>query len=249
MLLVGVCGCIALAPDDYENSYSLDEADVRVCDEHTKLFRLPPTDTAEESLCNVTDTPFAADMPWDTWASPSRLGTEMFSDLASDQRNFYSRESLELLGGGLLAGGIIANTSLDDAFQRHLRASILGAESDEWYDTFHASKELGNGVYILPVMASAWLGGEVLQRSGDGHIVARWGERSLRGFAVGAPPVMGLQLLTGGSRPGESQRGSNWETFQDNNGVSGHSFVGALPFITAAKLSEGRTEKMIWYSA
>ena len=56
------------------------------------------------------------------------------------------------------------------------------------------------------------------------------------------------QRLTGGSRPGEKDRDSRWLPFQDNNGVSGHSFMAALPFINAAKMTENRWLKAGFYS-
>ncbi|MCA9265621.1 MAG: phosphatase PAP2 family protein [Planctomycetales bacterium] len=166
-----------------------------------------------------------------------------------DHRNFYSPHSLLWLTGGLAVGGLMANTSGDEVIQRHFQASVLGASSDSWYEWFHASKELGNGYYTLPIMAGAYLTSELLPETTGAQRLRLWSERSVRGTLVGAPPLIGLQLLTGGSRPNETDRGSRWSPFDDNNGISGHSFMGALPFITAAKVSENRLEKAGWYAA
>jgi membrane-associated phospholipid phosphatase len=57
-------------------------------------------------------------------------------------------------------------------------------------------------------------------------------------FVVGAPPLYALQWATGASRPDESSAGSRWKPFQDANGVSGHAFVGAIPFLAAADMVE-----------
>ncbi|QDU57236.1 PAP2 superfamily protein [Aeoliella mucimassa] len=203
-----------------------------------------------------TTAPVIAGVPVDLELEPTSNAcsesipqTALFGKLLQDQQQFYSSDSLLMLGSGFAAGSIVANTSLDGAIQRHFRTSVLGAESDEWYHTFHASKELGNGMYTLPVFASAWITAELFPDSELAATMGQWGGRSLRGFAVGAPPVIGLQLLTGGSRPYESPHGSLWKPFNDNNGVSGHSFMGSLPFITAAKMADTRTEKLLWYSA
>lgn len=213
------------------------------------LFDPPSYEVGFEPLAETDEIRDADALPYFASEPRRRAGAGLLSDLVRDQQNFYSRDSLLMLGVGFAAGGAIANTSLDGAIQRHLQSSILGAESDEWYHTFHASKELGNGMYALPVFAGAWLGGELLPKSDAASTFGLWGARSLRGFAAGAPPVIGLQLLTGGSRPGESPHGSRWQTYNDNNGVSGHSFMGALPFITAAKMSDSGAEKAIWYAA
>jgi membrane-associated phospholipid phosphatase len=67
----------------------------------------------------------------------------------------------------------------------------------------------------------------------------------VRAYAVGAPATGLLQLLVGASRPGESSAGSDWKPYQDDNGVSGHAFVGAIPFIVAAK----KCDSLLWKSA
>jgi len=53
---------------------------------------------------------------------------------------------------------------------------------------------------------------------------------------VGGPPALLWQHAIGASRPDEDD--SRWRPFEDNNGVSGHSFMGAVPFIAAAKMAE-----------
>jgi membrane-associated phospholipid phosphatase len=80
------------------------------------------------------------------------------------------------------------------------------------------------------------------------RVTGKWGERAIRGFIVGAPPVTILQQLTGGSRPTETNEGSEWQPLQDNNGVSGHAFMGSLPFITAAKMTDDRALKFLFYA-
>ncbi len=102
---------------------------------------------------------------------------------------------------------------------------------------------------MLPVYAGAWALGSLLPESEFSHNSKTWGEQTIRGFIVGAPPVLLLQRATGGSRPDETAVGSEWQPFQDNNGVSGHAFMGALPFITAAKMSDKLGWKVTWYAA
>ena len=57
---------------------------------------------------------------------------------------------------------------------------------------------------------------------------------------VGAPATGVLQVAIGASRPSETAAGSRWRPFHDNNGVSGHAFVGAVPFLAAAKYTDNR---------
>lgn len=178
-------------------------------------------------------------------SQPSTLAAR----LLRDQVNFYSPESLLLLGSGLGVGAIVANSNMDDAMQRHIHSSLQHANSDDWLKALHANKELGEGRFTLPIFAGAWVVGSLLPESQFSERTRTWGERTLRGFVVGAPPVILLQHATGGSRPGESPRGSEWQPFADNNGVSGHAFMGALPFITAAKMTDHLALKTTLYAA
>ncbi|WP_145457750.1 hypothetical protein [Gimesia panareensis] len=89
----------------------------------------------------------------------------LWSRIKEDHAHYYSKESLLWLAGGFGVGAIIANTSLDGGIQNHLQSSLLGASSDEWLETFHAQKKMGNGLYTLPLFAAAWGRGFCLSRS------------------------------------------------------------------------------------
>jgi len=169
--------------------------------------------------------------------------------LLHDQSNFYSKESLVGLGIVFGAGALMANTQTDEQLQKHFQSSVRGAMSDEWFEFLHSNKELGNGVYTLPVFGAAWLANEYIEGPPMLEAFGLWGERSMRGFLVGAPPVIVGQKLTGGSRPYENSETSEWHPFHDDNGVSGHAFMSALPFITAAKMADSPWKKTFWYSA
>ncbi len=71
----------------------------------------------------------------------------------------------------------------------------------------------------------------------------------LRSILVGGPPLLVLQWATGGARPTETDESSEWRPFHDNNGVSGHSFMGAIPFLSAAKMADNIWIKGSFYAA
>jgi hypothetical protein len=95
---------------------------------------------------------------------------------------------------------------------------------------------LGTGQYVVPVSVAAALLGDRLSLDGGASPVSTWGARSLRAYLTAGPAMFVTQWLTGGSRPDEGS--SHWRPFHDENGVSGHSFVGAVPFLTAARMCE-----------
>ncbi|MCC9645214.1 phosphatase PAP2 family protein [Rhodopirellula sp. JC740] len=172
----------------------------------------------------------------------------LWQRVVSDHRNYYDFHSFKMLAGGFLVGAAVANTQLDQEIQNHFQASVRGATSDDWFESLHSSKELGNGRYTLPVFATAWAAGTYFDETQALATTGRWGERSLRSFLVGAPPLILAQRFTGGSRPGEKDRNSRWLPFQDNNGVSGHAFMSSLPFINAAKMTDRPLLKSAFYA-
>ena len=172
----------------------------------------------------------------------------LWSRIKEDHQHYYSKESLVWLAGGFGVGAIIANTSLDGGIQNHLQSSVLGASSDEWLETFHAQKELGNGRYTLPLFAAACGAGLLFEKVPLINATGEWGERSIRAIIVGTPPMLAMQSITGASRPGETSANAKWKPFQDNNGVSGHSFMGAIPFLAAAKVTDRPLLKVLYYA-
>jgi hypothetical protein len=172
-------------------------------------------------------------------STSTNLVEDAWSGIASDYAGFYSAQGLTYLSIGLGAGALMANTAFDESFLHDAYAeNVVLAPSDEYYKRLHQPKFLGDGYYTIPAFAAAALAEPLIADLPLGPETAEWGRRSLRTILVGGPPVLGLQLLTGGSRPGESSAGSHWKPFEDNNGVSGHSFMGAIPFLSAAKMTD-----------
>ncbi len=157
-----------------------------------------------------------------------------FHKVVSDYRNFYSCESLVGLTAVFGAGALMANTGFDQTMQNAWQTSV----TPSGFGHFVAgTKFLGEGRYELPVWGAAAVTGMLLENSVFGDVVGEWGSRSLRMFTVGAPPLYVLQMATGASRPADGQ-GSQWHMLNDNNGVSGHAFIGAIPFLAAADMVE-----------
>src|SRR5690606_20584378 len=65
---------------------------------------------------------------------------------------------------------------------------------------------------------------------------ARWASRSLRANILGGTQAWALTYMLGSHRPRAGT--SDWQPWNDNDGVSGHSFYGAVPFLTAAHMSD-----------
>jgi hypothetical protein len=170
--------------------------------------------------------------PWAHSAYP-RLARTGYK-VVEDYRNFYSCEGLVCLTAAFGAGALMANTGFDTTMQT---AWMDGVKPTDVGNFFLNCKDIGEGRYALPVFGAAAVTGIILEGNPTGDIVGEWGSRSLRMFVVGAPPIYVLQLATGASRPVDGN-GSQWHMFNDNNGVSGHAFIGAIPFLAAAEMVE-----------
>lgn len=151
--------------------------------------------------------------------------------IVKDYKSFYSSERLMSLGIGFLAGGILANTQVDENIQNWYQDDIRSSNTD---DFSNIAKQFGEGKYLIPIaLLSAGL------NFYDPELeIGVWGVYASRAYFIGAPVLIATQVSTGASRPNEQDYGSQWNPLNDNNGVSGHAFIGAVPFLTLAHMYE-----------
>jgi hypothetical protein len=172
---------------------------------------------------------------WAPLAAPTHPAlSRAFRKVGSDYGNFYSCESLVCVTAAFGAGALMANTGFDTTMQNAWQSGVAPTDLGTF---FSGCKPMGEGKYALPIFGVAAATGLVFDGNPVGNVVGEWGSRSLRMFLVGAPPLYVLQLATGASRPSDGY-GSQWHFNNDNNGVSGHAFVGAIPFLAAAEMVE-----------
>lgn len=175
---------------------------------------------------------------------------QQWAGVQSDYAEFYSPRSLAWLAGGIAVSATMANTPFDENVVRHkFITNVARAPSDELYNALSEPKLFGDGRLSIPTFAILALAEPWIVDLPMGPEAAEWGQRSIRTFIVGGPAVLGLQVLTGASRPGETPDDSKWNPLQDNNGVSGHSFMGAIPFMSAARMTDNPWLKGGLYAA
>jgi hypothetical protein len=93
----------------------------------------------------------------------------------------------------------------------------------------------------VPVYIGTYGAGLALHNS----TMEEWAQKSFRATLVGEPTVVFLAPAIGADRPDEGD--SHWRPYRNIRGVSGHTFVAGVPFITAAKMSENPYLKAIFY--
>jgi hypothetical protein len=164
------------------------------------------------------------------FSSPSQF----LGAVEQDYKDLYlSRSRLLQLGIGFSVGGIMANTNIDrsiqDGYQDHVR-------SDGSDHAAKVAKAFGEGLYVIPVAVGAAVLGERLSSEPWTSPIGTWGERASRAYLTASPLLLLTQWATGASRPEEDD--SHWQPFHDTHGVSGHAFIGAVPFLTAGRMFE-----------
>lgn len=170
-----------------------------------------------------------------------------FNTVRDDYLEFYSKKHMLPMLIATGAGALAANTHIDQGVQDWYQNDIRSPATD---DLASATKQFGEYKYAVPLVLVSGLAGHYLGDSyGGAKSLGTWGLRSIRAYLVGFPLQITAQYLTGASRPVEN-RGSDWRPFKDNNGVSGHAFVGAVPFLTLARMNDDNPYlKYFFYAA
>ena len=164
-----------------------------------------------------------------------------YETVKTDLGNFYlDWGNLARLGIGVAGAAVFANTGMDPYIRNKYQDDLRSETTDDTTKIFNIS-----GTAVAVVIAPAYLGaygaGMLLRNS----TMVEWAKKSFRATIVGGPAILLLAAATGGDRPTEGD--SNWGAFNNFHGVSGHTYFSAVPFITAAKMSENPYQKAVFY--
>jgi len=159
----------------------------------------------------------------------------------TDFRNFYlDRGNLTKLGIGVAGAAVFANTNMDRYIRDKYQNDLRSEETDDVTKPFNMSGTM-LALVTVPVYIGAYGAGLALHNS----TMAEWAQKSFRASLVGETAVVFLAPTLGADRPDEGD--SHWRPYRNIRGVSGHTFLAAVPFITAAKMSENPYLKVILY--
>jgi len=184
------------------------------------------------------------------WESADLLSHDLHL-VWQDYGNYWTYGGIGRMALGVAAAAPIANTSADLSIRNWYQGHVREAWEDRYaYDV----KNLGEYTYALPAYFGVALGGWALEGvdsliSNDGSWVgevggtaSQWGQRCIRAMAVGTPMVGILQVGLGSTRPGLGS--SYWNPLNASHGVSGHAYVGAIPFLTTAAMTDSPVLKI-----
>lgn len=171
--------------------------------------------------------------------SGKQKSASIVTTISDDYSRFYASDRLVRMGIVFGAGAVMANTNIDMNIRNWYQDNVRDERTDSWSSdpakdlTFNA-KFFGEGKYMVPV---ALLAASVNYIDTD-TAIGNWGAKTSRAYVTGLPAMWLMQAVTGASRPDETPEGSVWRPFNDGNGVSGHAFVGAVPFLTIAYINQ-----------
>ena len=163
---------------------------------------------------------------------------EQFHRLWSDTLNFYWSDNLLSIGLVVGVAAPFANTHADQGIRNWYQRQAGRGQSRAADSFADVGKQFGEYKYTIPAYFAMSAGGHLFPDNAMLAPIGEFGDRSLRAMIIGAPTVGILQVGLGGQRPVADD--SRWHPFQYSHGVSGHAFVGAIPFLTAASMTDSR---------
>jgi hypothetical protein len=162
-----------------------------------------------------------------------------------DYAHYWTFRDIGLMAAGVAIAAPLANTSADLSFRNWYQGHVREGWEDRYaYDVKYA----GEYTYALPAYFAIAIGGRALEGLDSliaddgswvgevGEVSNQWGQRCIRAMAVGTPMVGILQVGLGSTRPGLGS--SYWNPLNASHGVSGHAYVGSIPFLTAAAMTD-----------
>jgi len=206
----------------------------------------PSLDGSDGSVGDaLSPAPSASGRWWLPYGLPQRAETagqrlvdycrQTRTNVVGDYRHYYQWSTAFDLGWAIALSAPLANTSLDEDFRHWYQRDVRSSGSDDLSSFW---RPWGEGKIFIPAWAGLAVVGHLWEERPLATAVGRFGDRTTRAYLVGAPPMLLMQFVLGASRPGETSRGSYWKPFDDTNAVSGHAFIGAVPFLTAARMTD-----------
>jgi hypothetical protein len=165
--------------------------------------------------------------PWDRLERDVNL-------IEEDYHHYYTAKNLGLLALGVGLAAPLANTSADESIRRWYQRKIHGETTGEFAQVANYAGQFW--VALPACLELAALNGKAGEDYFNDGGMYEWSNRSLRAIMVGVPPMLAMYVTLGSSRPDRND--SHWHPFNDIHGVSGHTFMGAVPFLTAAEMTD-----------
>ena len=159
-----------------------------------------------------------------------------WDNIVEDHIHYYSWSTLRDFSLALGGAAALAETSMDQHFRNWYQDKVRNSSTDNFANFM---MNFGNGAYMIPGAVGLAVAGQLLDEYPLADFLGEYGTRISRAYLVGAPPMLAMQYTLGSTRPEyDSPNSSHWTPFQHDTGVSGHAFMGSVPFLTAAEMTD-----------
>lgn len=162
--------------------------------------------------------------------------TRFVQHSANDHRRHYQPDVLVDLLPPVLLAGTLANTNADRWIRDTWQDDIRSDASNDIARVFLRVGDAAQNKVSVPIYSLTMIAADYSGYESQDSALATWGARSLRANILGGPQAFVLTYALGSHRPDVG--GSYWDPMNDNDGVSGHTFYGAVPLLTAARMVE-----------
>lgn len=171
-----------------------------------------------------------------------------FADDVLDDYYFYytSPSNLAVLGGVILTAGLMANSDFDHSAHHYWQGKVRNKKTD---GCLWGQEKVGLFPYTKVYVVSM-AGGYFFRETELGNLIYHWGNRTLRSMFIVSPQITFLRKILGGGRPNNANYPhSKWRFMVGGRAsCSGHTFNGALPFISAAMMTDNLFLKTGFYA-
>jgi len=161
--------------------------------------------------------------------------------IVEDHRSFYDRDTTLEWAMGIAGAGALVYLDWDEDLQEDYQEH-WGHQGGK--DLADSVERIGDHRNLIPITLAAWGAGCLADRWDLLAPLSTWGQLTFRSLLVGTPPLLITQSALGGARPEDGP--PDWDLFDDHVAASGHAFVGALPFLTASRMTENRWARAGW---
>lgn len=144
-------------------------------------------------------------------------------------RQVYSRRTFLRLGATVVGAGALVYSGADEAVDDWQRDHGTNQATQT---VSHQFKQFGE-----PYWAFVWIGLALIDRFVGRSGVGRFGRQCMQATAFGLPILWSTQRVLGASRPTDEYESPEWAPFRDENAASGHTFLGAVPWIVWLRTS------------
>jgi membrane-associated phospholipid phosphatase len=163
--------------------------------------------------------------------------------LPKEQKEYYSFETLKILLPSFSVAYTLAHSFIDEDLFQFYQTKIKSPTLDPFFSIW---KLMGQHQAIVPYSFIGLYAG-LMGQTPYGNFSKELLSRSAKAFIIGTIPLHIARACIGGSRPSNTLNGSKWSPFFRRHGVSGHTFTGAVLWITLAQMSENSFIKGLCY--